>query len=860
MQINAKHITIDVPDGMFSGHSAVHQRIMAWNMGERPGFASPMVSAMISEIADLDEDVPPGPPVVDRLRAWMAKAFEDVDDLTEEQVTVAGRPGLAWIVEWTKPAGAGGAPPSPQFELVAKVPIDERLMMEFMAWGDAGDRETLEPVFRKMLASVALHGDPHPAMDEQLVREQQLMARLDALEDKAEGLVAAVQPIDRSQDLADVPGPVPPADGEVRVRIGTYDFELSEARWCIGKVSARLVVNLELRAEEPGRAREAKLLRDHHGEGTVSLELSLAGAAEAGPVPRADLLVRDDRVEPQGSRLRIDGLDYSLRFSGRIVLEGGWVLLTGAFDVSYESGRREPVEIAVRLDPADLDWSSYTFATLGEVRAADPAVVRKVSIRDYPLDVVDPAILSCPNLERFHVYRHGWDEGPPLILPPELFRLPRLQRVFTHRYAVTELPEEAAHADGLVDIGITEAALERVPEALFAKRNLEKLDLRGNRLTTLPASIDLPALASLDVSGNQLTELPEALLDQPLLKRLHLSNNPWDKLPGAALPLVQDLSLAELGQYFDYAYPGADGTGTVEWDETLYRAESRPSLVEALGPAFGEEDLGQHEGAVRSMLRLAVGFIDPALETYDSRGNHRFGGFPDLPRGMAYPRFSAGAEGAPTEGYAYEFIAQLDLADLAPHQGYLPRTGTLYFFLKTIHEVYGGGPSAARVIHWDGDPGELTSGKGTVLTRDDYYEMMEPCYAPQRYSARAFASVPHLYGHRSNPHLFRGRAEALGKDESFLRDASLDVLHDAEKAACPRDHDIGAFGFTQNEDAESQAALARRGDPADWLILLRVGSRGDFCWGDAGDLFFLIHKSDLAKGDFSAVHCAMESS
>jgi len=31
-------------------------------------------------------------------------------------------------------------------------------------------------------------------------------------------------------------------------------------------------------------------------------------------------------------------------------------------------------------------------------------------------------------------------------------------------------------------------------------------------------------------------------------------------------------------------------------------------------------------------------------------------------------------------------------------------------------------------------------------------------------------------------------------------------------------------------------------------------------WGDAGDLFFVIHKSDLAKGDFSNVFITMESS
>lgn len=56
------------------------------------------------------------------------------------------------------------------------------------------------------------------------------------------------------------------------------------------------------------------------------------------------------------------------------------------------------------------------------------------------------------------------------------------------------------------------------------------------------------------------------------------------------------------------------------------------------------------------------------------------------------------------------------------------------------------------------------------------------------------------------------------------------------------DHAINSYGFTQHESPELQAALACKGNPEDWTILLAVKSRGDFQWGDAGDLFFVIHK------------------
>jgi hypothetical protein len=48
--------------------------------------------------------------------------------------------------------------------------------------------------------------------------------------------------------------------------------------------------------------------------------------------------------------------------------------------------------------------------------------------------------------------------------------------------------------------------------------------------------------------------------------------------------------------------------------------------------------------------------------------------------------------------------------------------------------------------------------------------------------------------------------------------------------------------------------------PEDWIILLKVDSSGDFMWCDAGELFSVMHESDLAKTDFSNVFVTLESS
>ena len=68
-------------------------------------------------------------------------------------------------------------------------------------------------------------------------------------------------------------------------------------------------------------------------------------------------------------------------------------------------------------------------------------------------------------------------------------------------------------------------------------------------------------------------------------------------------------------------------------------------------------------------------------------------------------------------------------------------------------------------------------------------------------------------------------------------------------------------GVTQGSPHEI-VAHKLKGMPADWMILLRVYSdnKSGFSFNDAGELYFMIHKSDLAKKDFSNVFAYVDSS
>jgi uncharacterized protein YwqG len=52
---------------------------------------------------------------------------------------------------------------------------------------------------------------------------------------------------------------------------------------------------------------------------------------------------------------------------------------------------------------------------------------------------------------------------------------------------------------------------------------------------------------------------------------------------------------------------------------------------------------------------------------------------------------------------------------------------------------------------------------------------------------------------------------------------------------------------------DGAASFMEKGSPNDWILVLEVNSKFGFMWGDAGRLYFCIHKEDLAMRNFSEV-------
>jgi len=74
--------------------------------------------------------------------------------------------------------------------------------------------------------------------------------------------------------------------------------------------------------------------------------------------------------------------------------------------------------------------------------------------------------------------------------------------------------------------------LKVIPESISKLRNLIKLNLSDNQITSIPEEIiKLRSLKYLDVSKNKLTHLSEKIANMPSLQILNLEENPFDFLP-----------------------------------------------------------------------------------------------------------------------------------------------------------------------------------------------------------------------------------------------------------------------------------------------------------------------------------------
>jgi hypothetical protein len=198
-------------------------------------------------------------------------------------------------------------------------------------------------------------------------------------------------------------------------------------------------------------------------------------------------------------------------------------------------------------------------------------------------------------------------------------------------------------------------------------------------------------------------------------------------------------------------------------------------------------------------------------------GGSRIGGLPDLPREIEWPTH---------QGKKLPFLAQINLSELAgPGNRLLPGDGWLYAFGLFDNDP-GHDPDPVTMMIYRGPASSLVR-----VPRPD------PGFVwPDWTGARIYQAVP-VSSHRP------------------VRPAGTKKPKKPSTAGWLFSEISRAWDGSAGEVADREF---RDGD--DWINLLAIHSVGSMQWSDAGDLFLVIRRSDLERGDFSNVLGAVYSS
>lgn len=709
--------------------------------------------------------------------------------------------------------------PNGYFYYFALIPISSEYGYLFIGDCEIGSAAYYEPLFDAIWQSLQYFGNPAAAAKERDAAIDKLMAGYSTPEEEAP---KTFEPF------------IVPANGEEYWQIGDHAFTFTAERPCeISDGDGALYITIHAQAPAHLSDKENDVINDYE-HGKVYLQFYFKGIYNAG-IPTGKFHFDKERDTTRFSYVWNGGFHYMQELTAEVTLQDGWLGINGYF-------KEYPVKLAIQLPVEKLDWEKYRFLSAEEVSTAPPAIVRQLWLTDAYAGILQETLEPLTQLQTLAIdYRDSKLAADLKEVPRAVKRMSELKDILlTGVAALDSLPQWLGDLKKLESIRVSGSKIEGIHPYIFQLPLLTKLYLGGNQLQSIHPALP-ENLETLILSGNKLTTVPASVTG---VQYLDIENNPLQQLP-AGLENIPNLTL-ELEKkiaLLDYTYKGADGKGTIPYNDTHFFAKHDPELLSLLEGQIIVNELNEFKEGFINRTRWSVALETTEADAYTEKGNHRFGGLPDLPTGMPYPVFTTWEN----EEKGLQFLAQINCTAIAHLQQYLPRTGVLYFFITDQEDL------KPTVIYYDGDSNSLQSAKELNIDNDFIYDQ-HGLYEPFRAEAGKYASIPSLYNASS---LYPELAELEERyEETDKLKAGL-----VAGAAQPV-HGINSYVFKQHDTPEIEAVDKLKGKPEDWMVLLRVSSDNNpgFCFWDAGEIYFVIHKSDLDKKDFSNVHCGLESS
>lgn len=538
------------------------------------------------------------------------------------------------------------------------------------------------------------------------------------------------------------------------------------------------------------------------------------------------------RVHPLG--------DVRLEFTGSVTVAEDWLEMDGIVrDQSYPP-RQTSLVIRKRFEPGPVDPRLYVHHDLRFALSLDPQLVAHLGL--YQSGQPIPAeLFQLHHLESLTL-RYFADEQ----LPDLFDQLPHLQRLTLMDMPFTQLPPSVCTLTQLRELSVWSVPLNGLPESIANLTALRELSITGAELQTVPDSLfRLPSLHSVSLSWNKLTDLPPSVGTGPQLQRLRLDGNIFTHLPSSLAEVPEVFIEAKFKPLYTKARYKSKNRKKIQ--QHLFSTAGNPAFVATLNREIMRHGLAEYRNELLVAARLGITLITETRDDYSSLGNTRLGGDPDLPASTEYPRI---------DGQLPTFLAQINLAELAPHQQYLPRVGLLSCFalLTTEEEVR---PPVVVLYHADTSDLRRVQSPRIAACRQKPYQSFRTIVragcslpvlkAPERQLPREWQSLTRI---AADPDLARDYTE-------LCKDVSGNETHDRNDA-----HGINTYVYAQIEPPEQRACEVHGGLTQEWMVLLSLSSDDNpgFCFLDGGTMTLCIHKKDLAIVDFSKVVASIESS
>lgn len=218
----------------------------------------------------------------------------------------------------------------------------------------------------------------------------------------------------------------------------------------------------------------------------------------------------------------------------------------------------------------------------------------------------------------------------------------------------------------------------------------------------------------------------------------------------------------------------------------------------------------------------------------------KFGHYPKLPAGFAYPKDEAG-------NYLYP-LAQINFSEVPALSGY-PSSGLLQFYISVHDDVFGidfednQSQKKFRVLYFEEH--EVEDHQTDFSFLQEVMSMdSSPVYKPH---ALNFSVKDEYIGLGD-----AGYENNAGKVVQQIADKYPAIKEELEESLYDEfsnsGHKIGGYAFFTQEDPRLYDDIKQH-----YILLLQIDTDDEIMWGDSGVANFFIHPGDLAKKDFSKV-------